>query len=240
MALLVVCIYVAIRRTETFEQRSSVLLIIPCIPEHCKYLPGLFKTINAQVLRPDKVIVSLSDTTPSLCYTSQKNYRKHLIAEIKLEFRCVVEKQNAAQNRNRGYDSSYQYISFMDADDEMCPHRLATMVHLMKQHNADMGLHSFGDVCSITGKVYSPEEMMIEERKTRGKHIHLLVNGVMPTHGHVTITNKLFSKLKQNPDSGRTEDSVFVRDAFKQGYRVVYTGNNLSHYYSNRSSANLT
>ena len=38
-----------------------------------------------------------------------------------------------------------KYISFMDADDEMCKDKLKLVTDIMEKYNADMGLHSFSN-----------------------------------------------------------------------------------------------
>ena len=38
-------------------------------------------------------------------------------------------------------------IAYIDADDQMSSRRLEVMVHLMRQHRAQLGLHSYTEVC---------------------------------------------------------------------------------------------
>ena len=71
------------------------------------------------------------------------------------------------------------------------------------------------------------------EKKCR-KTLHISCLNIH--HGHVTVTSKLFKKIKQNIKYNRGQDSKFVRDVFKNNYKVVYTNDSLSNYYFQRSS----
>ena len=215
----------------------NIVVVVPCIPKHLKHLEGLFKSINEQTHIPNKVIVSLSETEPSKNEQLRLEYKDKLNTE--LEFNCINEKQNAAENRNRAiknYDN-IDYISFMDADDEMCSSKIETIVKLMIKYNADMGLHAYdsgkNNSCKKGSIIKTPKEMKKIEKNCRDT-LHISCLNIH--HGHVTVTSKLFKNIKQNVNYNRGQDSKFVRDVFENNYRVIYTNDSLSNYYFERSS----
>ena len=216
-----------------------IAIVIPCIPKHVKYLKGLFKNINKQTRKPYKVIVALSSSNSEICL-HVKSLKKHLDTSIKLIVDCISQKNNAASNRNRSLKHclDVQYISFMDADDEMSKNKLKIITDLMIKYNADMGLHSlsnWNDInkYSIGNIVYSPKQMKEIEKKDK-KHLH--ISSIIVCHGHVTISLNLFKNHQQNEKIKFGEDSQYVRDTFKKDYPIVYTNSKLSSYYFNRSS----
>lgn len=224
---------------ESFTENIRVVVVVPCIPKHLKHLPGLFKSINQQTLLPIKVIVTLSETNQKDCDRFENMYRSHLNKKIKLKFNCIECKNNSAQNRNRAIKNyeGIDFISYIDADDEMCPKRLKRMTDLMIKHNADMGLHSFDDghhqVCKKGNKVVLPEKMRRIE-KDNNKTLH--ISSIQVHHGHSIIRPKVIQNIKQDPKFGYGEDSKFVREVIRKGYDVVYTDDKLSHYYFKRSA----
>ena len=225
---------------ESFNNtKPKVVVVVPCIPKHLDHLPGLFKSINQQTLHPVKVIVTLSETNNYDCKRFEMMYRPHLESYIELKFNCIDCKNNSAENRNRAI-SNYEgidFISYIDADDEMCPNRLKRMTDLMIQHNADMGLHSFDDGvnqrCETGNRVIlAPEMRKIEKKNNKTLHI----SSIQVHHGHSMIKPKVIQNVKQDPKFGYGEDSKFVREVIRKGYDVVYTDDKLSHYYFKRSA----
>ena len=225
---------------------KNIYIIIPCIPKHLKHLPQLFKSINSQNLKPTKVIVTLSDTNDNI--HSENNYYKSIyqkyLNNIKLEFDCINIKQNAAENRNRGiYNllsnnlNNDDYILFMDADDAMCKNKISKMIMLMDKYNADMGLHAFSlnNTCKNGNTIKNPDEMIDINNKCN-QYIHIDCLNIH--HGHITVKGNVIRNLKYDITNKyrRSEDSKFVRDVFKNNYRVVYTDDMLSKYFPDRSA----
>jgi len=224
---------------ESFNINQKVVVVVPCIPKHLKHLPGLFKSINQQTLLPVKVIVTLSDTNDYDCKRFKMMYISYLNKNIELDFNCIECKNNSAENRNRAitnYDE-IDFISYIDADDEMCPNRLKRMTELMIKHNADMGLHSFSDGihhrCKVGNKIIlAPEMRKIEKKNNTTLHI----SSIQVHHGHSMIRPEVIKNIKQDVKFGYGEDSKFVREVIRKGYNVIYTDDSLSHYYFKRSA----
>tara|TARA_A100001015_G_scaffold303296_1_gene392732 strand:- start:7037 stop:7789 length:753 start_codon:yes stop_codon:yes gene_type:complete len=227
---------------ESFKNfNPRIAVVIPCVPKHIKHLPKLLNTINQQTRKPNKVIIALSSSNSKNCQ-EVKTLKKHLDDKIIFIVDCCKEKKNAASNRNRclKHCLDVKYISFMDADDEMCKDKLKLVTDIMEKYNADMGLHSFSNgssknKCSKGKKIYSPEEMKKIEKSDQ-KNLH--ISKVTVHHGHCTISLDLFKNHKQNENMNFGEDSKYVRDTFKKNYKVVYTNSVLSNYYYTRSTHN--
>ena len=240
--LVIILLLLFTKTDEYFEPKRiyNVAVIIPCVPSHIQYLGELFESINNQTVLPKRVILALSETQKDSCNNTANNLRKNLDKRIKLIVNCSANKKNAAANRNRGLDNikDCEYISYIDADDVMCPSRIEKTVELIKEYNADACLHSYCnslDKCSTGNKVLSPEQVKNIEQDNRN-HIHL--TKIPLTHGHITITKNVIKNIKQNNSNEyrRMEDSKFVRDLFKNNFRVVHTEDTLSVYNYEKSA----
>lgn len=240
--LVIILLLLFTKTDEYFEPKRiyNVAVIIPCVPSHVQYLAELLKSINNQTVLPKRVIIALSETQRDTCKNTINNLRKILDKRIKLIVNCSANKKNRAENRNRGLDNikDCEYISYIDADDNMCPSRIEKTIDLIREYNADACLHSYCnslDKCSTGNKVLSPEQVKNIEQDNRN-HIHL--TKIPLTHGHITITKNVIKNIKQNNSNEyrRGEDAKFIRDLFKNNFRVVHTEDALSVYNYERSA----
>ena len=112
---------------------------IPCYVGHISKLTRLLDSIEAQTVRPDKVVVSCSSTTE----------RPFPVQIYHYSFPCIIIAieacRNAAQNRNRAIRQlrDMDYITFMDADDVMHPQRIELILQVFQATNADIVLHNY-------------------------------------------------------------------------------------------------
>lgn len=239
--IIIILIIKCNKTSEHFNINNNIYIIIPCVPKHLKYIPKLLKSIDNQTMKPNKVIIELSEALNTNKHYEDK-YKRYL-NNIKLEFDGNNIKQNAAENRNRGiYNllsnniNNDDYILFMDADDKMCKNKIKRMIFIMKKYNASLGLHAYSyDNCSKGNIVKNPEEMA-EINKKCNNHIHIDCLNIH--HGHITVSGDIIKKIKYNISNQyrRSEDSKFVRDVFDNNFNVVYTDDVLSLYYPDRSA----
>lgn len=115
---------------------KTIGVAIPCYYGHINKLKRLFDSIDAQTLRPNKVVVSCSSSSP-LDIPPLPKY------SFDLQIITTPHRKNAAENRNIAIRYlNTDLISFFDADDVMHPQRLEALQHI----EADLILHGF--VCS--------------------------------------------------------------------------------------------
>ena len=125
--------------------RLVVCAAVPCSPKHWAILPRALRSIANQTRPADRTVVVLSHTPAAACGTLQ--------AELVGEARLVCDPRqhrggSTGANRNIaalacGNDTTY--VAYLDADDEAHPKRLETMVALMEEHKADLGIAWDGD-----------------------------------------------------------------------------------------------
>lgn len=118
-------------------------VIIPCIPNHIKFLDRMITSLSQQTRKPNEIIVAVSE----LDRNDSNLLEKHL---KKIFFKCRVystlSKQKSWENRDRGASiSKSDYLFFLDADDECHPQRIEVGMDLVKKQNAEFILFGGGD-----------------------------------------------------------------------------------------------
>jgi len=193
----------------------------------------------ANQTRPaDRTVVVLSHTPAAACGTLQ--------AELVGEARLVCDPRqhrggSTGANRNIaalacGNDTTY--VAYLDADDEAHPKRLETMVALMEEHKADLGLHDYALVASrASGLDTLPGDVSGARVTGAAAYEQAASAGTwdkLPRahNGHVVVRRAVLHALKQREDVARGQDSLFVRDVVSAGYRAVHTSAQLTVYHS--------
>lgn len=222
----------------------GVSLVIPCVPAHVRYLAECLRSARAQTCPPQEVVVALSACAPDDNNTTiaAAEAAAASVRDARMPVRILAQREpaSAADNRNRGARASTQpIVSFMDADDTMHPRRLERVTVLLREHRADAVLHGYAHkrACDTwpvgSGRVVSPEEARVLEAGDRSC-VHLTFLPI--THGHISVRRDVIDATPQNPRAHMSEDSLFVRNVFAAGFRVVLTTDELSSYWQDRSA----
>lgn len=217
---------------------AEYAVVIPCVPQHVQYLREGFASINQQQPLPIEVVVALSSATAA-AVGHLRMAMKTLNPTIRPVISAVQEKVYAAGNRNRGVRAcTAPIITFIDADDSMKPHRMATVLQLMQEHKADAVIHGYNEQHAVTETFKTADELREIER-TDQKYIHLTM--VNPHHAHITFQRRVYDKLGQREAKmwHRKEDSKFVRELIQSGCDVIYIPEILSNYHPERSMDRL-
>lgn len=215
---------------------SSISVVIPCIPKHIRYLDDLLRSISEQSVLPYEVIISLSSYNDD----DSKNLQERLCNNFQKLIINVLNKKEEAysgENRNRGIAGcTTKYVTFIDADDLMVPHKLENLLDMFDKYDMDAILHTHGRY--DTNKIFDNEVM--KEVKQKSSHIHLdakhlkLKNKIV--HGHITVKKSVFDVVKQDPSMRRGQDSHFVRRVIDNGFKIYLIDKNLSIYREHLSS----
>lgn len=136
----IICAIILLLQTvQPHNEKPTVSVIIPCVPQHLIYVYSLLMHYTRQTQLPYEIVIALSED-------SKKN--KNLIKIIKkqrwpfkVKIKATSKKQYAGQNRNRGAKVARgDVLIFQDADDvphpqlvEIVRHFFATkpIVHLL-------------------------------------------------------------------------------------------------------------
>jgi uncharacterized phage-like protein YoqJ len=217
----------------------NVSVIIPCIPKHIPYLNDVLQNMKDQTLKPYEIIITLSET--------KKEDAKKLKIELKDKFDLNLkiisheEKQNSAENKNRGVeyvDKICEYIAFIDADDITYPTKLKDMTDFMLSHDAELGLHSYSQGYNHKNKSLDPNEMKeyAVNNKLEG---HYYIPSLGISHGHIIIKKYIFDNITFDPTCNYCEDSDFIRKILDYNYKGVFLNKPLILYRSELSNKKI-
>ena len=189
-----------------------------------------------QTLKPYEIIITLSET--------KEEEAKKLEIELKNKFNINLkiiphlEKQNSAENKNRGVkyvNKICEYIAFIDADDITYPSKLKDMIDFMLLHDAELGLHSYDPAFNPIYKNLNPKELKEHEinNKLEG---HYFIPKLGATHGHVIIKIYILDNIIFDPMCNYCEDSKFIRKILDSKYKGVFLNKPLILYRSELSN----
>ena len=224
------------------EHNQVIDIIIPCIPKHIKYLKNIIASINNNTQHPNNIIIALSESNYS---KELKDNLQKLSKSIPIILNTTSSKSYAAENRNRAAGiSNADILMFIDADDLMLPNLIEVVINTMKLHDADAVLHGFTrDIdyiepeSEITYKNVLDPISFAQLEKSDRDYIHL--TKIEPHHGHITVKRDIYMKLggqNENEKYTRGQDAKFVRDLFKNNYRVAYNPRKLTVYNEHLSA----
>lgn len=210
-------------------------VVIPVYPPDFQYLPRIINNIalstNSATLVKE-CIISASECTEE--YSTQLYSSLYNVISFPLIIHPTVEKQNAAQNRNRGWNiAKGEYICFMDSDDFFHPLRFAILAKIIKTnpnvkgivHDYHTGyLHNWNPISieTIESKtilsptIYKctfPEGTRNAESETQdsGKtNIHVLSYDIQ--HGQATIRRDIYPGIQYKEMMRYGEDGRLLRD----------------------------
>eukprot|EP00300_Choanocystis_sp_HF-7_P030435 c39274_g1_i1.p1 GENE.c39274_g1_i1~~c39274_g1_i1.p1 ORF type:complete len:312 (+),score=49.24 c39274_g1_i1:29-964(+) len=204
--------------------RADISVCIPCIPRDVGVLPRLLDSIKRQTAAPKEVIISLSETSDSRARQLSENLNTIMpVMVINTESPSF-----AGQNRNRAAAfATAEYVTFIDADDEMHPQRLELIATFLKESGARCMVHGFSVMTNLSehyslsnarvvrgSEIYQGilkvENTSTIDIKPRGLHIKNKLNSFAAHHGHPSCQAQVFKDVSF-PDVPRGQDSMFLR-----------------------------
>lgn len=209
-------------------RRPTFGIAIPCYRPHAYLIPNCLDGIEAQTMKPTKVVISCSSVSslPPL----SRSY------SFPIEIIIVSQKQTASQNRNlaaRHLDTDI--LSFFDIDDTMHPRRLEA-IYSCFQAPCDIVLHSFVD-----GATFDTTDQCIKIRRNvlqRAPSGCAMVSDDIPAkihHAHSTVRREIYAKVqfREQMEYNRMEDAIFCGDVLSlPSIRTAYIATPMSAYVS--------
>jgi hypothetical protein len=206
--------------------RPTLGIAIPCYKPHARFIPACLDGIEAQTVKPTKVVISCSSTTELPPISREYSFP--------IDILMVAEPQTASQNRNlaaRHLDTDL--ISFFDVDDVMHPRRLEA-IHACFEAPCDIVLHAYED-----GTVVDTATPSIKIRRNvlqRAPSGCAVVADDIPAkihHAHSTVRKEIYTKVqfREQPEYNRIEDAVFCGDVLSlPSIRSAYIATPMSAY----------
>jgi glycosyltransferase involved in cell wall biosynthesis len=200
-----------------------ISVVVPCYPPHQKMIPDFLKHLETQTVKPDEIIISLSEVTDDQVLTLRNEWQEF----TSILFQVVGQeiKALAAVNRNYGaMHSICDYIQFLDADD-IYHTKLIELVKaaIIKDQPDAILFHLSEDNIDIINnpskcRSYSSQELfdnlfpdkernIIKEQYLEKPELTLQTN--IP-HGNICVKYSVWEEMPQEDLEGR-EDSIYIR-----------------------------
>jgi hypothetical protein len=222
------------------ERQYRIGVIIPSFVRDLHLLKRCLSSIESQTRKPDVVAISISNSQISDINTDKYSFPIRWI--------ITDRTQNAAMNRNMAAKllvCDCDYVTFLDSDDEMLPHRIEFIMRAFTECLADFVVHNFVTVKSNEDKPHAQItdyvciDALVENPDPYGGVI-LRRDIALPyaeiTNGHVSVRASLLSKFSfPEGESYRLyQDSYFNKQLIKAGHKGVYVYTQLSNYHCYR------
>lgn len=225
--ILVFCFILVCKLLYKPLKKSDIISVgIPCIFKHIKFLDKIIININEQVLLPYEIIISISEINNYDINNLQKNLNK--LSKIDVKIISTEKKQYAGENRNIcGNHCNTEVISFIDADDLMCPNRIKVLEEIYNKYNYDMLFHSYTNnllKCSNSISIIKDKDINYQYYKLKqydkvNENISIYLEGEI-AHGHITIKSSILNKYPFD-HKGYGEDTRYIHTIFKNDLNVI-------------------
>jgi hypothetical protein len=206
----------------------TIGVAIPCYKPHLGKLLRLLDSLEAQIRKPDHVVVSSSSTTVADLPHPFPSY------SFPLTILVDSRRRKAAENRNACISTlDCDIVSFVDADDVCHPRRLELLLDA-HERGAELIIHSFtydmgAEWASITE--VNPE-MDVLARAPSGCLYHSRRFSADIAHGHVSVSRRILSLVRfgTTPEYDRREDASFCAEAIGHCAHTAYIAAQLTKY----------
>jgi glycosyltransferase involved in cell wall biosynthesis len=211
------------------DSPSSLGVVIPCHKPYIPFLGQCLDSIEFQTVKPDKVVVVCSSSTPDDIPSSYTDYSFPVTIITREDVR------NQAQNRNQGLSIiGTDIVSFFDADDLMHPQRIQYLRTYMP--HTDLLVHAFA--------IEEPVFRVIRRPTVYKDRLGCAPSGCLQVvpfraalihHAHATVRADVLKTFTfdEHPDVVRREDSLFCGGIVRSGARTLYIEEPLSWYRLN-------
>ena len=228
----------------------SLTVIIPTYPPHFSKLDNIICNICSQTSQPNEVLICASECSNEQAEIIKNTLIKEHSPEFDLRVVNTTEKNNAAENRNRGIkNSNYEYIVTIDSDDFshirkfeiikylfnkypetnlICHDYTLNEVPSVKNLNYDINfdkLQLFNDTNSIR-----QQTTVINKRDSR--NTNLAINGNHIHHAHIAFKKSVTSTIlfDESKEFARREDGKFCQQTLFQYGGILYVNEKLTLY----------
>jgi len=186
-------------KPKTKPKPMTTSVIIPCVARHFFWLSGILESYQNQTVRPDEVVVSLSEVEK--LNQSEISKLENGLWDFKLKIirnRGII---HDGENRTIAMDNSLgEILIFSDADDIPHPQRVEVAKYIFENFEVDHILHSFGRSRENI-KLFNLNELNILKFNTFNEMITFAKQSKMKTTiGSPCFLRKIANKLKWHAD----------------------------------------
>lgn len=203
------------------ELLPKISVIVPCYYEHFNYLFELIEDYCHQTVRPDEIIISLSEADKvdqsELLKITNHNWPFPVILITTNEKLFAGENRNIAANNSHG-----DILVCQDADDKPHKQRIEIIKSIFAKQEIDHLMHGYTRLAGDLDFDFNSKTQILNKR-------------FRLTPGNIAIKKKVFTKIKWSK-LPRGQDCKFNRDVQKEGFKCTKMFLPLLLYRKNLSS----
>ena len=210
-------------QTSEFDNTNETIgVAIPCYKYHIPKLTRCLDSIEAQTVKPNKVVV--------VCSSSEQYDIPNYNYSFPLDIVVRPDRRNAAQNRNQAASLlDTDLISFFDGDDIMHPQR----IEFVKKNTRDILLH--GHISEGSFQPYDTVSTLQNKLRRCYSGCAMIPGNVNAKihHAHSTVRHSIWKRIMYHEEAEfeRKEDAVFCGDVLAiPNIQSTYIAEPLSFY----------
>lgn len=223
-----------------FSETNKLTIVIP-VYNGGRYVESCLRNLDAQTFQDWEAIFVNDGSTDDTRKVLERLAAKH-------EKCRVIHKKNGgtAQTRNAGIEvAEGQYITFLDVDDEIDPKMYETLVHLMEETHADMGVCGYYFKVERNGAAPYLEERTYPSCVLRGRDaIREKLVELWDRDMLYNVWNKIYRMdlirikgIRYRNGHVYTEDRVFNRAYIENCSSIAFTEKCLYYYVRERKGS---
>ena len=212
-------------------QKELISVVIP-VYNTGKYISKCLETVCGQTYQNLEIILvddGSTDNSIEICREYQKRDQRIVIHR--------QENQGPAQARNRGIQMAKgRYIAFIDSDDYVVNHFIATMYKLLKENGAQLAQCVIKEVTSYD--IQPKQQHIWTETMSGVEFLRCYYN--KKYSGFANPVNKLYDRQLFDgqifPPGRIHEDAALTYKLYYRAERVVYTNEEMYLYFMSQDS----
>lgn len=214
------------------EKKSmTTSVIIPCVARHFFWLSGILEAYQNQTVKPDEVVVSLSEAEN--LQPSQIDFLERGLWDFKLIIIRNNGKVADGQNRTKAMErSTGDILVFSDADDLPHPQRIEIAKYLFENFELDFLLHSYSFSRKEIAPIRHEDLVPLIFSNYWGLVNYASSYKIRITTGSPCSLRKVGNAIKWY----ETADQEYAQQAYQQFKNCVFINQNLILYRINLSS----
>lgn len=201
---------------------NTIGVAIPCYKYHIPKLTRCLDSIEAQTVKPNKVVV--------VCSSSEEYDIPNYKYSFPLDIVVRSDRRNAAENRNQAASLlDTDLISFFDGDDIMHPQR----IEIVKKNTRDILLH--GHISEGSFQQYDTVSTLQNKLRRCDSGCAMIPGDIHAKihHAHSTVRHSIWRRVMYHEEAEfeRKEDAVFCGDVLAiPNVQSTYIAEPLSFY----------
>lgn len=234
--------------TILFNKTVPISIIIPTYPPHFHKIDNLICNIISQTNYPEEVIICASECSQEDGDILKENLNDKFRPNFKIIVSTTINKNNPAENRNRGISiSKNKYIMNLDCDDFSHCRKIEIMNYIIQKYpNVDLICHNYIlnnipnyetlnfniDITNL--KIYNDVDKYKKDTlnmlKLKPNCTNMNIENKWIHHAHIVFNKEFGIRFNETKEYFKREDGKLCQDFLLNDKYVIYIDAKLTLY----------